>query len=492
MLAIAVSLGLSIANGAPVTLSNDLVTATIDPRLGLTGLADAAETQPAQRVLAVSNDSWAATVADTATSALATYSPATCEWVSTTTSPLNATEAATAATLAATAATAATAVAATIRWSCATTYPTGQLPVERFVDVTYTLGRGAATGFVSKTLTLSSSRPHSATAGAFFVATVDVWAGIVLAPASPATSATTTTPTAAAAAAAAVAGEWVVQKNTYQAQFDVAAFVRFPAQGWGAFASIANPFISLTPGAAPPQPPGPDDPFDSPNCRVGTNHVGGDLPGMPIEGKTARQCEALCAASAECDHYVTIAKGCDHEPANGCYLKREGAGDNSTSDNPCTCLAAKPFAPTPAPPAPTPATPALHGSYAPGMPQGPDAPHPAAHVAEPGVLGLTSLTAYYFAGSSTGLNTGERLAFVDCVEAHHLDGPSRASKTVKVNVAWDENDYQIDVGTAAGRTDYKRIIDMNAQLGVTHVVYEPQNTLHGSLHNTTDGWGWEG
>ncbi len=47
------------------------------------------------------------------------------------------------------------------------------------------------------------------------------------------------------------------------------------------------------------------------------------------------------------------------------------------------------------------------------------------------------------------------------------------------------------MGTEDGRTEYKRIIDRNAQLGVTHIVYEPQNTLHANRHNSTDGWGWE-
>ena len=42
------------------------------------------------------------------------------------------------------------------------------------------------------------------------------------------------------------------------------------------------------------------------------------------------------------------------------------------------------------------------------------------------------------------------------------------------------------------RCRYKRIIDRNSQLGVTHIVYEPRNTLVSSRFNTTDGWGWEG
>lgn len=106
---------------------------------------------------------------------------------------------------------------------------------------------------------------------------------------------------------------------------------------------------------------------------------------------------------------------------------------------------------------------------------------------EPTVLGLTNLSKY----SSQGLNVGERMAFMRCVESYHLDKSSRETASVKVNVAWDENDYQIDVGTSEGRNEYKRIIDRNSQLGVTHIVYGPGNSLHASRFNTTDGWGWE-
>ena len=54
------------------------------------------------------------------------------------------------------------------------------------------------------------------------------------------------------------------------------------------------------------------------------------------------------------------------------------------------------------------------------------------------------------------------------------------------------SDYQIDVGTEAGMTEYKRIIDRNAELGITHIVYEPFNSLRSSRKTATDGWGWEG
>eukprot|EP01052_Picozoa_sp_SAG31_P024048 SAG31_NODE_2021_length_6647_cov_2.271839_2_plen_305_part_00 len=122
--------------------------------------------------------------------------------------------------------------------------------------------------------------------------------------------------------------------------------------------------------------------------------------------------------------------------------------------------------------------------------QSPDAINPLFYEADGATLGLTVLSKYNFA--QTTLNTGEHDAFTKCVEAFTLDSASRATKTVKVNVAWDENDYQIDAGTEAGMTEYKRIIDRNAEFGVTHIVYEPFNSLRSSRKTATDGWGWEG
>ncbi|KAJ1455328.1 hypothetical protein M885DRAFT_565260 [Pelagophyceae sp. CCMP2097] len=110
-----------------------------------------------------------------------------------------------------------------------------------------------------------------------------------------------------------------------------------------------------------------------------------------------------------------------------------------------------------------------------------------AYDAEPGVLGATRLQGYAYGD----VNLGERRAFLDCVESFLMDGPARLNKTVKVNVAWDESDYQIDVGTPEGVAEYAQIIAANARLGISHVVYEPQNSRHASRFNSTDGWGWE-
>ena len=136
----------------------------------------------------------------------------------------------------------------------------------------------------------------------------------------------------------------------------------------------------------------------------------------------------------------------------------------------CTCGVSKPW-PTwpPTPPVPSPAGggAGLWATYGANFVQTSDSAE-LYYDSEPALFGLTHVSKYY---NEYGLTMTERLAFVRCVESYLLDHASRANKTVKVNVAWDENDYQIDVGTDAGRTEYKRIIDRNAEFGVTHIVY---------------------
>ena len=45
--------------------------------------------------------------------------------------------------------------------------------------------------------------------------------------------------------------------------------------------------------------------------------------------------------------------------------------------------------------------------------------------------------------------------------------------------------------TDAGRDEYGRVLARNAQFGVTHVVFAPQNSAASSRANATDTWGWE-
>lgn len=79
-------------------------------------------------------------------------------------------------------------------------------------------------------------------------------------------------------------------------------------------------------------------------------------------------------------------------------------------------------------------------------------------------------------------------AFTRCVQAFVLPHPERS---VKMNAAWCENDYQIDVSTPAGREEYKRIIDCSAELGLEYILYAPTISELGSRAETADDWNWE-
>ena len=56
---------------------------------------------------------------------------------------------------------------------------------------------------------------------------------------------------------------------------------------------------------------------------------------------------------------------------------------------------------------------------------------------------------------------------------------------------WCENDYQIDVATPAGRTEWKRILDQCAAVGVEHTLFTPANGAVPRLKDNADAWGWE-
>ncbi|KAB2641268.1 MAG: hypothetical protein DVB25_02360 [Verrucomicrobia bacterium] len=86
------------------------------------------------------------------------------------------------------------------------------------------------------------------------------------------------------------------------------------------------------------------------------------------------------------------------------------------------------------------------------------------------------------------LDYAEFYAMTSCVDAFALFRPSKA---LRVHVPWCENDYQIDVGTPAGRTEYKRIIDQCAAVGITDTMFTPANSVVAPLKDNADAWGWE-
>ncbi|HMA53480.1 MAG TPA: hypothetical protein VKT17_03415, partial [Acidobacteriota bacterium] len=89
---------------------------------------------------------------------------------------------------------------------------------------------------------------------------------------------------------------------------------------------------------------------------------------------------------------------------------------------------------------------------------------------------------------SPSIDINESNALVDCVRSFLLYYPGRS---VRVHIPWCENDYQIDVGTAEGVEEYKRIMDRASELGVTHLLYTPANGSLSRLEDNADSWGWE-
>lgn len=86
------------------------------------------------------------------------------------------------------------------------------------------------------------------------------------------------------------------------------------------------------------------------------------------------------------------------------------------------------------------------------------------------------------------IDSAEIEALTDCVRAFLLWRPARS---VRVHVPWCENDYQIDIATADGAAEYRRIMDRAAELGATHLLFTPANGAVSTLAGNADQWGWE-
>jgi hypothetical protein len=86
------------------------------------------------------------------------------------------------------------------------------------------------------------------------------------------------------------------------------------------------------------------------------------------------------------------------------------------------------------------------------------------------------------------LDGAEVDAVIACVRAFLLWHPTQS---VRINVGWCENDYQIDIATPEGRAEYKRIIDQAAAVGCHDILFAPANSEESSLRENRDAWGWE-
>jgi len=92
-----------------------------------------------------------------------------------------------------------------------------------------------------------------------------------------------------------------------------------------------------------------------------------------------------------------------------------------------------------------------------------------------------------FEGEPT-LDLAESEAMTRCVSAFALYRPD---KSLRVHVPWCENDYQIDAGTPAGRSEWKRILDQCAAVGVDNMLLTTANSAVAPLSENADAWGWE-
>jgi len=91
-------------------------------------------------------------------------------------------------------------------------------------------------------------------------------------------------------------------------------------------------------------------------------------------------------------------------------------------------------------------------------------------------------------GPAARYDRAEMETYQSCVKAFLLFDPE---KSMRIDVGWCENDYQIDCGTPEGRTEYKRIIDQAANIGCGYILYAPSDSKVSSLDENRDSWGWE-
>ena len=117
------------------------------------------------------------------------------------------------------------------------------------------------------------------------------------------------------------------------------------------------------------------------------------------------------------------------------------------------------------------------------------------YVSETGVVGVVILNKYSYINDGYDINIGERDAFVACLEKFHFDRKRRdsaASSVLITYVGWDSNDYQIDLASDDGQTQYRRMLDRASQLGVTHMIIAPRDTsIAANQSLASDNWGWE-
>ena len=106
------------------------------------------------------------------------------------------------------------------------------------------------------------------------------------------------------------------------------------------------------------------------------------------------------------------------------------------------------------------------------------------------LLALYQLSGRTLTAPAPDIDEAEQDAMVAVLRSHIVSDVNR-SPTVKINIAWTENDYQLDIALPEDRAAYKRIVDRAAEFGLTHLLFAPQNSDVSNKANNTDAWGWE-
>jgi hypothetical protein len=90
--------------------------------------------------------------------------------------------------------------------------------------------------------------------------------------------------------------------------------------------------------------------------------------------------------------------------------------------------------------------------------------------------------------TTPGMDEAEIAAFTGMVRSLMIYEPAAP---LNVFVGWCVNDYQIDVGTPAGRAESRRVFDAAAASGANYVLYAPSNSALARREESVDDWSWE-
>jgi hypothetical protein len=92
------------------------------------------------------------------------------------------------------------------------------------------------------------------------------------------------------------------------------------------------------------------------------------------------------------------------------------------------------------------------------------------------------------AAGAPGLDEAEVASFTAMVRAMM---PYEPERPLNVFVPWTANDYQIDVGTVEGRTEYRRLLDAAKSVGTEYMIFAPSNSAVSRREESIDDWSWE-